>query len=257
LQNALHRFAEWLYIALEAIAALFSDIAFFLNPGDLELAGKFVRPRTQVVNGGIDLKRFRFDELGRRQIRQKLGVADDRIVVGAVGRRNLAKGVTAFEGLARELDDQATFVWVGSAEPTKSESVKGDDSVVTFIEFTDDIVAWMSAFDLYVLPSFREGHSQSAMEAAALGLPSVVSEIRGNSGLGTSGVEVMRYPLGKSDELRKVITDLITDAEKRRGLGIAARKRAIEEYDALAKSGRYLDAYRATAKRKGITLSVK
>jgi len=84
----------------------------------------------------------------------------------------------------------------------------------------------------------------------------VVSEIRGNSGLGTSDVEVVRYPLGDDDALRSAVTSLIDDPARRSRIGAAARERALTSYDARQKSSRYLKAYRAVAAKKGIDLTV-
>lgn len=59
----------------------------------------------------------------------------------------------------------------------------GVESHVRLLGFVDDIPEFMSAVDIFLLPSKREGLNVSLMEAMASGLPCIVSDIRGNRDL--------------------------------------------------------------------------
>ncbi|HSM45797.1 MAG TPA: glycosyltransferase, partial [Acidimicrobiia bacterium] len=83
---------------LEAIAARFSDIELHQNPEDLELArAKRILPRGkgELLGNGVDLARFDpalVGVEGRHRIREELGIGDDQIVIGMVGRLVAEKG---------------------------------------------------------------------------------------------------------------------------------------------------------------------
>ncbi len=84
-------------LALEGVAARFSDAELVQNPEDLDLLVRLAaqrRRRTRLLGNGVDLARFRprrtADE--RAAARARLGVDDDQIVVGMVGRLVAEKG---------------------------------------------------------------------------------------------------------------------------------------------------------------------
>ncbi len=63
------------------------------------------------------------------------------------------------------------------------------------------MAAIYSALDVFVLPSYREGFSRSGMEAAACGVASVLSDIRGCREIGTHEGEVLLVPPGNPSAL--------------------------------------------------------
>jgi glycosyltransferase involved in cell wall biosynthesis len=107
-----------------------------------------------------------------------------------------------------------------------------------------------NALDVFVLPSYREGFSRSAMEAAACGTAMVLSDIRGCREIGNDGEQVLLVPPRDADALTRAIDRLLTDRPLRARLGAAARKRAHAEFDQRRVAGASLEAYQAVALRK-------
>jgi glycosyltransferase involved in cell wall biosynthesis len=95
----------------------------------------------------------------------------------------------------------------------------------------DDVERLYPAMDLYVLASYREGFPRSAMEAAAMGLPVVATDIRGCRQVVDHGVNGLLVPVRDALALATAIGELVGDETRRRALGAAARTKALAEFD--------------------------
>ena len=240
---------------LEALAARFSDYELFQNAQDRHtLRPALKRGRHRVVGNGVDLTRFAPDPEGRRQVREELGVAEDELLVGAIGRRVREKGLVEFGWAASSLRDRATFVWVGPEDDTDPEPPPGLDDV-RFLGERTDMPAVYSALDVFVLASYREGFSRAAMEAAACGTAMVLTDIRGCREIGTDGVHLLLVSPHDGDALARAVDRLLGDPELRARLGRAAGERARQEFDQRAVARASLDTYADVARRKNLDLA--
>jgi glycosyltransferase involved in cell wall biosynthesis len=115
-----------------------------------------------------------------------------------------------------------------------------------------DMVALYNALDVFVLPSYREGFSRSAMEAAACGVPMVLSDIRGCREIGTDGEHLLLVPPGDADALHDAVLRLLDDPALRARLGSAAQARAAAEFDQRAVARASLETYVEVAGRRGL-----
>jgi glycosyltransferase involved in cell wall biosynthesis len=107
-----------------------------------------------------------------------------------------------------------------------------------------------AALDLFVLPSHREGFSRSAMEAAASGVPMVLTDIRGCREIGTDGEHLLLVPPRDPSELETAIRRLLDDASMRERLGSAAHRRAQATFDQRAVAARSLATYQRVLGRR-------
>jgi len=237
----------------EALAAQFSDAELFQNAEDREtlrwaLGGRLAT----VVGNGVDLTRFAPDPAARARVRAELGIADGETLVLAVGRQVAEKGLAEFAAMADRLSGRARFVWVGPRDDT--DPLAGSD-LADAIEFAGeraDMPAVYAAADLFVLPTYREGFSRSGMEAAATGLPMVLTDIRGCREIGTHGEHLLLVPPRDADALTGAVATLLEDVDLRARLGDAARRRALRAFDQRAVARRSLEVYDAVARRKGL-----
>jgi glycosyltransferase involved in cell wall biosynthesis len=198
--------------------------------------------KLHVLGNGIDLSRFDPARAAsaRSRLRGEIGVEPDEIVVGAVGRLVREKGYPElFEavGRAREVCPALRLVVVGPSDPHKADAIGAEemaraerDAGVIFLGHRDDVDLLYGAMDAYVLASHREGFPRSAMEAAAMELPIVATDIRGCRQVvdhGRSGFLVPRGDVGRmADALL-----LLADAERRESMGRAGRDKARREFD--------------------------
>jgi glycosyltransferase involved in cell wall biosynthesis len=154
------------------------------------------------------------------------------------------------------LAGKARFVWIGPDDPDKADALRADEAGVDFLGERTDMADIYAALDVFVLPSHREGFSRSGMEAAACGVASVLSDIRGCREIGTHEREVLLVRPHDSAELAAAIERLLLDARLRWQLANAARERAETHFDQRAIARASLRTYAAVARRKGLNWQV-
>jgi glycosyltransferase involved in cell wall biosynthesis len=147
---------------------------------------------------------------------------------------------------------------IGPEEPHKSGSLSRDDreaaraAGVRFLGGRDDVVRLYRGMDLYVLASHREGFPRSAMEAAAMGLPIVATDVRGCRQVVEPGVTGLLVPPRDPRALADAIAELAVDPERRCRMGAAGRQKAIREFDQQRCIDVTLSTYRRLLTRAGI-----
>jgi glycosyltransferase involved in cell wall biosynthesis len=251
--------------ALERVAASFSDAELVQNPEDIETLASLRVPRSRLtlLGNGVDLDRFagpaERDET-RRRIRAEIGVGEDAVVVGAIGRLVWEKGYAelfAAAGSLREDVPGVRVVVVGPEEPGKADAIgasdisKAEAAGVQFLGYRADVEDVYAALDIYVLASYREGFPRSAMEAAAMGLPIVATDIRGCRQVVDDGSTGLLVPPRASQALARAIARLAVDERLRLSMGERARAKAVSEFDQRRVIGRTLDVYTEILARKG------
>ncbi len=234
-------------LGVEAVAAQLSDAELFQNAEDAHaLRGALRRRDVRVVGNGVDLDRFRYDPQGRQRVRAELGVRPDELLVGGVGRRTEEKGLSELSAAAVALAGKARFIWVGPEDLGEVAALPG----LELLGERSDLAAVYSAFDVFALPSHREGFSRSAMEAAACGRPMVLTDIRGCREIGRHAEHLLLVPPGDSAALATAIESLLNDRVLRERLGSSAQARARREFDQRAVAVASLCAYADVARRK-------
>lgn len=226
---------------LEAIASRFSDAELVQSKEDFDLLTRryIASPKKTIhLGNGVDLDRFdgrRTD--ARERLRSDLGAGEDDIVVGFVGRLVAEKGLRELIDAARLLGPGYVVVVVGPPEPDKADALtegeiadaEGDG--VRFVGFQPNTRDWYEAFDIFALPSYREGFPRAAMEAAAMGLPVVASDIRGCREVVEPGVTGSLVEVRDADALAAAIGSLGADRDLRRDMAAAAVAKASNQFD--------------------------
>lgn len=135
-----------------------------------------------LLNNAVDLQVFSYDEAGRKDIRQELGL-QDKLVVGHVGRFSAQKNhgflLDTFKAI-KEKNEKATLLLVGKGEleediRKKAEELGLTESVV-FTGVRADVPQLLSAMDVFVFPSLFEGMPNTVIEAQATGLPCIIAD---------------------------------------------------------------------------------
>lgn len=228
---------------LEAIAARFSDIELYQNSEDLQLMTRIravPRHKAVLLGNGVDLGRFggrRWSDGERDRIRAELGVSGDTPIVGIVGRLVAEKGYPELFEAFEKVDCEAALVVVGPDDPTKPDALDrrlieaATSRGVRFLGMRNDVEALYQAFDVFVLPSHREGFPRAAMEAAASGLPVIATDIRGCRQVVAHGVNGLLVPVSDPDALAAALNALLEDPNRRIGFGNASEAKAKKEFD--------------------------
>jgi glycosyltransferase involved in cell wall biosynthesis len=246
-----------LVYALERAASLCSGAELVQNPDDFRVLARLGVPRDKLVllGNGVDLHRFRppANEQVRQQARADLGVDVDAVVVGTVARLVWQKGFhELFEAAERlrKTHPDVIFVVVGGTDADKADAISSEQLAaasrrghIVFAGNRDDMEHVYPGFDLFVLPSYREGFPRSAMEAAASGLPVIATDIRGCRQVVSQRQSGLLVPLHDPVRLAAAIEELVRDPVLRRQMGSAGRRKAEAEFDDRSVVSKSLQAY--------------
>lgn len=247
------------YVA-ERVAAAFGHVELVQNPEDVDTLVTTLRipaRRVHMLGNGIDLDRFDPDAVTpatRAAVRHEWGIGDDELVVGVVGRLVREKGIVEILDAAHLLRAEGLpvrVVIVGPADPGKADAIDAagfaqaaDDGVVFAGERTD-MPECYAAMDLFLTASWREGFPRSAMEAAAMRLPTVATDIRGNRQVIDDGITGVLVPVRDPAGLAHGVRQLLARRNDWPQLADACRRRAREHFDQQLVIERTLAAYRS------------
>jgi len=250
---------------LERLAATCSDAELVQNEEDLSTLASLQVPadRLHLLGNGIDLERFGPGpkaQAARLRIRAELGVDDATVVVGAVGRLVWEKGYGELFAAAEQLRrrcPEVTVVVAGPSEPEKADGIgptalaAAEASGVRFLGHRSDVEDLYAACDMYVLASYREGFPRSAMEAAAMGLPVVATDIRGCRQVVEHGSTGLLVPPRDAAALTDAVARLASDPGLRTTMGKAAIAKAKRDFDQRQVIATTLAVYEELLERKG------
>lgn len=254
-------------LALERLAARFSDLELYQSGEDLSWARRkgVVSPSRSVFLGnGTDLSRFDPSAVSPyrvAELRDELGIPVGAPLVGTIGRMVAEKGYREFfeaaQRIRREMPD-VRFLAVGETDHSKPDAIRASEidrrsGDVVFAGWRADIPEILAMMDVFVLASWREGFPRSAIEAAAMGRPLVLTDIRGCREVVRDGVEGFLVPARDPAGLTDAISRLLREPKGRRRLGEAARARAVERFDERRVADIVTGAYRSLLDRKGLT----
>lgn len=159
-------------------------------------------------------------------------------VVGFIGRLHNDKGLDtlleALESLSEHSSAKIACIVVGGTENPDLQRRIAEKSAALDIHMAGqakDPRPFIMTFDMICLPSRREGFPNVILEAAAMGVPAVVSDATGVVDSVVSDVTGLVFRTGQAEELAEAIESLAVDPARLANLGRAARDRAVKEFD--------------------------
>ena len=177
---------------------------------------------------GIDLNKFdinRKDDY-KKEIRSRYGISGDAFVYIFVGRVNRDKGINELLEAYYTLHKQKkTFLFIlggnefeaGVNSALYNKSV-ADESVL-YTGKVSDVEKYLAASDCYILPSYREGFGMSVIEAQAMGVPVIVTDIPGPTDGMLDGKTGLVVPKQDASALCGAMEKMYADSEMRLRFG--------------------------------------
>ena len=241
------------------LASMCSGAELVQNPEDFEVLARLGVPTAQAGAAGQRRRPAALSppcgRSGRRRARDMSGYRCRRRGGRDRGAPGVAEGlpgaVRRRPSALRRTHPELVFVVVGGTDPEKADAISSEELAAAgrqghfvFAGDRDDMEDIYPAFDLFVLPSHREGFPRSAMEAAATGLPIVATDIRGcrQAGLRMARPDCSFLSATRCD-WRRPSRQLVDDSALRRRMGIAGRRKAEAEFDDRAVVSKTVEAY--------------
>jgi glycosyltransferase involved in cell wall biosynthesis len=185
----------------------------------------------RTIPNGIDSQRF---QPGPSNVnRSDFGIPADHVVIGAIGMFDLVKGhiflLKALKLLRDRGIEKLTCLIVGDGrlrEHLKTYVQEaGLNQQVTFLGYRRDVADLLSLMDIFVMPSIRESFGIAALEAMAMKLPVIASEVGGLAEIVEHRKTGLLLPPGDPRSLADAMETLAKDQAMRAAMGDAGRKR--------------------------------
>ncbi|BAF59277.1 MAG: glycosyltransferase family 4 protein [Pelotomaculum sp.] len=218
----------------------------------LELGIKPRRGDLIYIGNGVDLGEFDpglYPIPRRCLVRKELAIGETEPVITMIGRINREKGyhdlVEALQGV-KDLPWRALFI--GPDEgflPAVKKQIErsGLEDRIRVLGQRGDIADLLSVTDIYVLPSYREGLPRSLIEAQAMALPCVATDIRGCREVVEDGVTGLLVKPGDSVTLGRALRKLLLEPELRFKMGREGRLRMCRFFNEAEVARRIMAVY--------------
>ena len=136
-----------------------------------------------LIKNAVDYDKFKFNKLKRNEIRKELGIQNNQVVIGHVGRFVVGKNHKFLIDIFNEyhkLNANSKLILIGTGELEEAIKHKvfdlGLEDDVIFCGFKENVSDYMQAMDLFLLPSIYEGLPVVGIEAQASGLNCYMSD---------------------------------------------------------------------------------
>jgi len=227
-----------LFIFVERISSFIADKIIALTYGekkDYKLFKIANKDKIVVINSGVELSKFKELPLNKKQnFKKELGIPENSLIVGTVGRLVPVKGPEFLIDAAKYTISKypnTFFIFTGNGWLKQNLEKKaleiGIKDNVIFLGWRDDVAEIISIYDVFVLPSLNEGMGRVLVEAMALGKPIVASSTGGIPDLITHGKNGFLVPPKNPEQLAKYIEILLCNKEKRESMGQEGKEIAL------------------------------
>ena len=229
---------------------------FFQNKDDMNLfvENNFVKQQNICLIPGSGVDYDRFAPIPKEHIH-------DSFVFLFIGRLLKDKGITEFVAASRRLKQQGinfTSVVVGSlwTQNLKKNTITQQDldewvqeGVIQYEGHSTDVRQQIANADCFVLPSYREGTSNVLLEASSMEKPCITCDTTGCREIVEDKITGLLCKVADAEDLTEKMKQMISFSyEKRRQMGVDARKKVIKEYDKKIVINKYLDVIQSITK---------
>jgi glycosyltransferase involved in cell wall biosynthesis len=248
-----------LLMFLEKISCSLATHVFSVSFGVLKIMkedGIYKKEGHIIWNGsvnGIDIKHFSPDAVDEIELKKQLNLSDDNLVFGFVGRMVKDKGVNELvESFIKinKLHPHTRLLLVGRFEAadavtdfTKKEIVTHQN--IIYCGQQKDIRPYLKLMDIFTFPSYREGFGVSLMEAAAMNLPAISSNITGCNEIIKDGFNGKLISSKSIKELYEMMIFFIENPIEFKKISKVSRQYVIDRYEQKKLWNKALEKYKS------------
>lgn len=197
------------------------------------------REKFTTIYSGMEVEPFLQSARWRDEMRRKLGYSDEHVVIGKIARLFHLKGHEYVLAAARRVIDavpNVRFLWIGDGllhdkyvEEIQAAGLTDHFNLVGLISPTE-IPQYVSAMDILVHASLREGLARALPQALLSGIPAVSFDVDGAREVVVTGETGELVPPKDVDQLAEALIRLASDADLRQRLGAEGRRRAAQVF---------------------------
>jgi glycosyltransferase involved in cell wall biosynthesis len=230
---------KWLFVFLERYFSRFTDALIFVSEADKkkgQIHNLASEKKMYMIENGIDFSVLSLRAAGAKD-GHDIGTGSVQPIVGTVARLHRQKGLAYLIKAAKKLSQAypKVKVMIVGEGPQRHKLERLNRSLglldtVRFMGERKDAVAILSMFDVFVLPSLWEGLPYALIEAGALGLAVVASDIDGNCEIIKDGEAGILVPPKDVNALASSIIRLLSDEETRNRMGKNLRESILPRY---------------------------
>ena len=189
------------------------------------------KEKVKIIRGsGVDLNKFKFSNFLKKII---------NIVM--ISRIIADKGIREYIDSIKYLKKKnfiANFYLVGNIDFSNPSAIKKSElelwkkkKIIKYFTHKKDVFSILKKSSIIVLPSYREGFPKVLMEAAAVGRPSITTNVPGCKDAVINNKTGILVPPKNHIKLAKAIKDLSLDKRKLKKISVLARKHAIKNFN--------------------------
>ena len=234
IEKIIHSFLRW------RITSAITDYAGCSKEAATVFFGKenVSSSKWHFIPNAIETDRFRFNSENRKKFRGIIGVEDDSIVLGAVGRMTVGKNHIFLIDILAELktkDIPVKLLILGDGMQRENLKTyakqRGIEEDLLLPGAINDVSGWLSAFDFYMMPSLSEGLPISAIEAQANGLVCLLSDrITTETDL-TGNVDYFSVDEGVDDWVKFIMLNKPIEAVRRKQGYLSVKQKGFDMED--------------------------
>ncbi len=212
---------KYIYIFLSWLSALFEDDIICVSNFDKKMALKYKvgsEKKLHTINNGIDPKKTVF--LPKEEALKKLKLPTDKKIIGTIGNLYKNKGTKYFIEAAKDLlkeKEDLFFVIIGDGLEKENLKMQIDklkiENNIKIIKIETEAYKYLKAFDIFVLPSQKEGFPYTLLEAGLAEIPIVATSVGGIPDLINDENGVLILPKN-STQIKNIILNLLQDKKK-------------------------------------------
>jgi glycosyltransferase involved in cell wall biosynthesis len=184
--------------------------------------GFFPKQNCELIRSGVDFSSFKIEPLDKSQKKIELGLCPSDKIVGIVAGFKPPKGLHHFLEVARKVKDRSPrtkFLMVGDGELRDDLEAQVRrlqlDSAVRMVGWRRDVPELLQIFDVFLLTSHWEGLPRVLLEAMALGIPIVATNVGGISEIVQTGENGYLASLGNIEEMAQRVLQLLGNKDLR------------------------------------------
>jgi teichuronic acid biosynthesis glycosyltransferase TuaC len=223
-------------------------------------AEKIVSPRREikVIYNGCNLKEFTFSLKDRLAYREKINISTQEKAVIFVGELKINKGIFELINVLKNLISNypllhAIIVGDGPEHSViKNEVYSGKlNNKIHLVgnQRHSEVYSWLSAADIFVLPTHYEGLPNAVLEAMACNLPVISTDVGGVPEIIDDGKNGILIRARDEDALSRAIEFLINNEETSKRMGILGREKIEYEFSWERSAQKMIDTYNEVVKR--------